>query len=187
MKMNKRCGPISHPGFYREHIKNLTISGGEFVFDNRHQTTHYHNNSKTFNTQNETTVFNSPVNGYIRNAKSMGPVTAYRQDTTLNAAHHQGLEPDAAVPRLTKRTLSHPPGENTSPSLRTSISNIAFFNLDHDRRDQYNLLGNATTRNRLTPSHNRDLAGGKRKEHGRLMLTGQAISVSAFLKIDIFG
>ena len=99
MKKQKRVGscPDSevYPSFHKN-IGHLSITGGYHLQDNRRYASSHHNNSKTYNIRDESTIFNDQVSGYIRSAKTQGPITAYMQET--NVVHKgQSLGPD--VPR----------------------------------------------------------------------------------------
>ena len=95
-KTKQRRGQDSCPDAYHGNLETLVITGGNYVQNNRHHITHHHDNSQTFNTRNEKTVFNDRVCGFIREVKNAkGPIAAYKHETNV-PYQDEGLDP---VPR----------------------------------------------------------------------------------------
>jgi hypothetical protein len=130
------------------------------VQDNCRYNTYYHDESRTFNTRNETTVFNDHVNGYIRHANTTGAINAFKQETHT---------PDPTVPRSLKASK-----QNGTPSHIPSIKH------NHPLTSAHH-----TTCNRVTPSQNRDVAAGRGKELGYLTLTGGEKSSSQAARSEL--
>jgi hypothetical protein len=93
--MFRATSPIDGEGHWdniirprRAHTTDLTIHDGNFITDNRREKNVHYDHSQTINNSYNRTVFNGPIQGYVRSARNAGAVNGFVQIT--NVSHQVG-------------------------------------------------------------------------------------------------